>query len=136
MLSKALIALMLPGALLCSCSDDNDDDQPKAPVTEPEFTVPANATDLSAEGTANCYILAPGTSGAFNAKYKGNSTTLEIGPAAGATLLWQTKPGLITYLNFDDSVLEQQTQRKAVKRDQFLRTDTRSYFAYQRHVFV
>ena len=101
MLSKALIALMLPGALLCSCSDDNDDDQPKAPVTEPEFTVPANATDLSAEGTANCYILAPGTSGAFNAKYKGNSTTLEIGPAAGATLLWQTKPGLITYLNFD-----------------------------------
>ena len=34
---------------------------------------PVTRVDLSAKGTANCYIVEPGTAGSFDATHKGNS---------------------------------------------------------------
>lgn len=84
----ALVACALVVGMACSCSDDE-------PNTPP-FTIPADAVDLSAEETANCYIVAPSSTSAFSAQYKGNSTTEEVGDVLTAELLWQDVNGLIT----------------------------------------
>lgn len=60
-----------------------------------------NAVDLSKDGTANCYIVAPGSTGSFNATFKGNSTTEKVGDISGVKLVWQTKKSLINQLEFD-----------------------------------
>ena len=62
--------------------------------------IPANAVNLSANGTANCYIVTPGTTIVFDAAYKGNSTTLSIGDATASALLWQTAPDLVSDLEY------------------------------------
>lgn len=54
-----------------------------------EVKVPENAVDLSAAGTANCYIVKPGGTVVFDAQYKGNSTTESIGNPVTAELVWQ-----------------------------------------------
>lgn len=64
----------------------------------PNVEIPENAVNLSKDGTANCYIVAPGSTVVFDARYKGNSTTLEIGDAKSASLLWQTAPDLVSNL--------------------------------------
>lgn len=96
---KAVSGLFVASALFCSCSDKNDPELIIDPVME--FTVPEDALDLSANGTANCYILAPGNGGAFDARFKGNSTTESVGDVAGVVLVWQTKPGLVKELGYD-----------------------------------
>lgn len=90
-------ALTLLSGLMCSCSDDN----PSGPAPVPDFEVPADAVDLSAEGTANCYIVAPGSGGSFDARFKGNSTTESVGDVADVTLVWQTQPALVTEIGYD-----------------------------------
>ena len=100
MFLKAVTALFISGSLLCSCNDD-DDAADLVIDPEPEFTIPENTVDLSANGTANCYLVTPGTAGAFDARFKGNSTTIETGDVAGVKLLWQTAPGLVKELDYD-----------------------------------
>ncbi|MCM1036989.1 MAG: carboxypeptidase regulatory-like domain-containing protein [Bacteroides sp.] len=63
--------------------------------------IPAGATDLSADGTANCYIVAPGSVAYFDARHKGNSTTLSVGDIAGARLVWQDSPALVSKVKYD-----------------------------------
>ena len=63
--------------------------------------LPAGSVNLSAEGTANCYIVSPGTSVYFDATHKGNSTTEMTGDVAGTKLVWQTKQSLVSSLGFD-----------------------------------
>ena len=62
---------------------------------ETEVKVPENAVDLSAAGTANCYIVKPGGTVVFDAQYKGNSTTESIGNPVTAELVWQDAKNLI-----------------------------------------
>lgn len=57
--------------------------------------VPTEATDLSAAGTANCYIVKPGGTVVFDAQYKGNSATESIGDPVTAELVWQDAKNLI-----------------------------------------
>lgn len=57
--------------------------------------VPTEATDLSAAGTANCYIVKPGGTVVFDAQYKGNSATESIGDPITAELVWQDAKNLI-----------------------------------------
>lgn len=94
---RACAYVIVAIGMLCSCSDDDE----KIGPVEPEFEVPADATDLSANGTANCYIVTPGTGGSFDVRFKGNSTTETVGDVSGVRLVWQTKPGLVTELNYD-----------------------------------
>ncbi len=63
--------------------------------------LPENAIDLSAKGTANCYIVEPGSTAYFDATHKGNSTTELTGDAAGVKLVWQSDQSLINRLEFD-----------------------------------
>ncbi|MDE5608493.1 MAG: hypothetical protein K2I64_06135 [Muribaculaceae bacterium] len=77
-----------------------DSDSEPAGPTEPEVTVPAEAVDLSAVETANCYIAAPGSVAAFSTAYKGNSTELSTGNVAGMKLLWQDQPALVADLKY------------------------------------
>ena len=58
--------------------------------------------DLSAKGTANCYIVAPGSEASFDARFKGNSSTESIGPATACKLVWQTEKSLISGLAYAD----------------------------------
>ena len=43
-------------------------------VSQAGYSTPAEAVNLSAEGTANCYIVAPGSVAYFKANVKGNGT--------------------------------------------------------------
>ncbi len=63
--------------------------------------IPDDAVNLSAEGTANCYIVTPGTTAYFDATRKGNSLTETTGEIAGAKLVWQTDKSLVSRLEFD-----------------------------------
>lgn len=57
--------------------------------------------DLSVDGTANCYIVTPGTTGRFDARFKGNSTTEKVGEIADVRLVWQDSKSLVTSLSYD-----------------------------------
>ena len=65
---------------------------PDSPDT-PEVTDPASATDLSAKGSANCYIIEQAGNYKFKA-VKGNSST-SVGTVAKAEILWETRTGLL-----------------------------------------
>lgn len=83
--------------LLASCADDKgngDDPDPEKPE------IPADAVDLSAEGTANCYIVHPGDVVVFDAACKGNSAAEPIGEAVQAELVWQSAQGLVTEVSY------------------------------------
>lgn len=66
------------------------------------LTAAAQQVDLSALGTANCYIVEPGTSANFDARFKGNSRDLSIGNATGCKIVWQSAPSLVTNLAYAD----------------------------------
>ena len=61
------------------------------PWTDP--AIPSDATDLSAAGTANCYIVQPGSVSVLDASVKGNSAE-PVGDVASAELVWQSAKGL------------------------------------------
>jgi len=61
------------------------------------------AVNLSAKGTANCYIVKPGATVYFDATHKGNSTTETVGDVVGVKLVWQTVQSLVTDLEYDVS---------------------------------
>lgn len=63
--------------------------------------IPEDAINLSAEGTANCYIVAPGSTAYFDATHKGNSLTETTGDIAGTKLVWQSAQSLVTRLELD-----------------------------------
>jgi len=54
-----------------------------------------------ADGTANCYRVAPGSECLVEAVCRGNSRTEKIGRWATAELLWQDERGLIGRLDYD-----------------------------------
>lgn len=62
--------------------------------------VPDDAVNLSAIGTANCYIVSPGATSAFDVEFKGNSTTAAIGEVVSATLVWQDTKGLVEKIDY------------------------------------
>lgn len=78
-------AALLSMCITAACSDDD----PGKGGGGSEVKVPENAVDLSAAGTANCYIVKPGGTVVFDAQYKGNSTTESIGDPVTAELVWQ-----------------------------------------------
>lgn len=95
---------LLAGAalLLAACGDDTGggNPEPEAPDVPEKPAIPADAVDLSAKGTANCYIVAPATTALFDAACKGNSSTESIGEAAGAQLVWQSDANLIAQTSY------------------------------------
>ena len=82
-------AALLSMCITAACSDDDPGGG------KSEVKVPENAVDLSAAGTANCYIVKPGGTVVFDAQYKGNSTTESIGNPVTAELVWQDAKNLI-----------------------------------------
>lgn len=68
-------------------------------VKQKIYEVPGEAINLSENGTANCYIVKPGSTSAFNCKVKGNSTE-EIGKVEGVQLVWQDEKGLVKTLKY------------------------------------
>ncbi len=62
--------------------------------------IPADALNLSAQGTANCYIVTPGTTSVFEARFKGNSTHETIGETVSAKVVWQDCKGLIEKIDY------------------------------------
>lgn len=57
----------------------------------------ADAVNLSLEGTANCYIVAPGAKAYFTGNVKGNSEE-SVGEVADVKLVWQSEKGLVKSL--------------------------------------
>ena len=106
-MKKVKVLNLLLGAVVAlspivytSCSDDDTPPPPPGPV---DVVIPDDAVDLSAEETANCYIVAPGRTAAFKAVYKGNSLTETIGDVADAVLLWQDAPGLLADVGYSST---------------------------------
>lgn len=85
----------LAALALVSC-EKNNDTEPAVPSQ-----IVSSATDLSAAGTANCYIAKPGTTVALSTAFKGNSRTESTGDGASASLVWQDAKGLVKSLYFD-----------------------------------
>lgn len=63
-------------------------------VSQAGYSTPADAVNLSAEGTANCYIVAPGSVAYFKANVKGNGAEALEG-TKGVKLVWQSEKALI-----------------------------------------
>lgn len=91
-LTKAALMLLAITAAAVSCQ--------KSPASEPPAPQDGSV-DLSAGGTANCYIVAPESLSSFNAGVKGNSQDQSVGEASGAKLVWQSSKGLVTKLEYD-----------------------------------
>ena len=56
------------------------------------------------DGTANCYMVAPGSTQLIEATYRGNSRTERVGRWTTAELLWQDVNGLIRTVEYDSSL--------------------------------
>ncbi|MBQ7311564.1 MAG: hypothetical protein IJW88_08565 [Alistipes sp.] len=81
-----LIALFAVGCTQTIIFEDVNTPTP-TPTPEPDFD-DSTATDLSAEGTANCYLVK--TTGKYKFKaVKGNSTQ-SVGAASSADVLWES----------------------------------------------
>lgn len=65
--------------------------------------VPPEAINLSLHGTANCYIVEPGSTCYFDATKKGNSETEIINNISDVKLIWQSCESLVDKLEFDPS---------------------------------
>lgn len=96
-------------ALVCSAglafTGCKDDDGPKKPVYVPE-EIEAAAVNLSENGTANCYIAAPGSVVSFDVAHKGNSTEELTGASVSVDLVWEDTYDLVksVYLNPETQV--------------------------------
>ncbi len=90
------VSLVCVTALTLASCDKNNDPEPAVP---PQIV--SSATDLSASGTANCYIAKPGATVALNTAFKGNSKTESIGDGSSASLVWQDAKGLVKSLYLD-----------------------------------
>lgn len=86
----AAVTLALCAALTVSCQKNSG-----GIPTPPPSDIPEDAVNLSANGTANCYIVAPNSVSVFDAEFKGNSSDLAIGSVADARLVWQSSKGLV-----------------------------------------
>lgn len=93
-----LLPAFLPLALLAAaCAKDYVPDYPQEPAPQPrpgeQLSRPSGPrrTDLSAGGTANCYIVSAPGDYSFNARVRGNGNT-SVGDLSGATVreLWCT----------------------------------------------
>lgn len=93
---KSLLAALLCAASVSftGCEKDNG---PQKPIYVPE-EISAAAVNLSENGTANCYIVKPGSVASFDVAHKGNSATELTGSAASVKLVWQDAKGLVKSL--------------------------------------
>lgn len=91
-------------ALLCAASVSfigcKEDNGPQKPIYVPE-EISAAAVNLSENGTANCYIVKPGSVVSFTTSHKGNSETELTGEGSTVKLVWQDSYGLVKTLYFD-----------------------------------
>jgi len=76
-------------------------------VLQAELDIPYETTDLSAEGTSNCYIISHKGPYTFKATVRGNGKTVKglsapdaLSPS-GARLVWQTSVGVINSVALD-----------------------------------
>lgn len=69
-------------------------------ITQGTYEVPEDAVNLSEKGTANSYIVAPGSKSAFSVEFKGNSTSEKVGAVVGSKLVWQSVKGLVKNIKF------------------------------------
>ena len=97
-MKKILFASAILCLALASCDKD--------PAKPSGFETPKDAVNLSENGTANSYIVKPGSTVALNAKFKGNSTTELTGEVAGVKLVWQSEKDLVKSLNFASKTFE------------------------------
>lgn len=93
-------ALAAAALSLVSC-----DKEPANPTPDPDPDI--EVVDLSAGGSANCYVLdAPGDY-SFDATVRGNGAATEGLPApeklqpAGASLVWQSEKGMVSNLKYE-----------------------------------
>ncbi len=92
-----LAALFAASIILAGCDKDNG---PEKTIYVPE-EISAAAVNLSENGTANCYIVKPGSVVSFETSYKGNSKTEPTGEGSVAKLIWQDTKGLVKTVYFD-----------------------------------
>lgn len=71
--------------------------------------IPSDAIDLATNGTANCYIVKPGTGVQFPADRMGNSTEANINGAVDAKLIWQDHKSLVEKLILADDKIYAKT---------------------------
>ena len=90
---NAAALICLAAFVMAGCEKD------KKPAVPPEIV--EKAVDISAGGTANCYLIKPGSTVTFTTAYKGNSKTETTGNGASGKLVWQDTKGLVKSLNFD-----------------------------------
>ncbi|MEG1886380.1 MAG: hypothetical protein RSB23_07865 [Alistipes sp.] len=90
----ATLACVCGVLLSVACSNDED------PSDTPGTVCPEEAVNVSANGTANSYIVAPGSIAVFDASHKGNSTTETVGEGAEVRLVWQDTQGLIEKIGY------------------------------------
>ena len=93
---KSLLAALLCAASVTFAGCDKDNG-PEKPVYVPE-EISTAAVNLSENGTANCYIVKPGSVASFDVAHKGNSATELTGSAASVKLVWQDAKGLVKSL--------------------------------------
>ena len=84
---KSLLAALLCAASVTFAGCDKDNG-PEKPVYVPE-EISTAAVNLSENGTANCYIVKPGSVASFDVAHKGNSVTELTGATASVKLVWQ-----------------------------------------------
>ena len=84
---NAAALICLAAFVMAGCEKD------KKPAVPPEIV--EKAVDISAGGTANCYLIKPGSTVTFTTAYKGNSKTETTGNGVSGKLVWQDTKGLV-----------------------------------------
>ena len=68
-------------------------------VNQTAYDPIAEADNLSKKGTANCYIVSPGSKAYFTGNLKGNSEQ-SVGEVSGVKLVWQSEKSLVKRLDW------------------------------------
>ena len=97
-MKKHCIFWILAAMLFAGCSTDDPTPTPPPPPAE---------VDLSARGTANCYMVSGPGDYSFDATVMGNGVATERAPAVtlapvAAALVWQDAPGLLSEVTLHD----------------------------------
>lgn len=89
-----ILSIAVASCLFVGCTEEDFDiKQDGEPDVTPDFIGDHegdSVTNLSADGTANCYIAGPSASFCFKATVKGNSDTALDGTPHSAVTLWET----------------------------------------------
>lgn len=105
-------------------------------ISQSAFEISEDAQNLSAAGTANCYIAAPGSKVCFSVAVKGNSTET-VGAVDALRLVWQSEKELVKSIKYAPGTSQAEVELGSVSGNALVAaTDVAGNVLWSWHLWV